>query len=111
MGRQEAIARSVALAVLHGFQTRTNNALGYIFFLFSTFFSLYQLPFDKIRPADFANLRRKHWKVTDDAYYDSFRSKGGENAEEVLTAIGDMGYSGSVRDLHATSLFPVRTNC
>lgn len=96
MGRQELIARSVTAAILDGFQNRANNVLGYLLFLFSTFFSIYQLPFDKIRPADFSSLRRNHWKVSDDAYYDSFRSDGGKNAEAALKAIGDMGYSGSV---------------
>lgn len=96
MGRQELIARSVTVAILWGFQKRANDVLSNILFLISTFFSLYQLPFDKIRPADFSNLRRNHWNVSDDAYYDSFRPTGGKNAEEALKAIGDMGYSGSV---------------
>lgn len=96
MGRQEAIARSIVLAILNGFHKRANSALSFILSLFSIFFSLYQLPFEKIRPADFANLRRNHWKVEDNAYFDSFRSEDGEKAEDALKPIGDMGYSGSV---------------
>jgi hypothetical protein len=97
MGRPEAIARSIVLALINGTQKRSRSALAWILAFFSTFFSLYQLQFEKVRPTDFANLRRNHWDVADDAYLDSFRPEGGKKPEESLKAIGDMGFSGSVR--------------
>ena len=104
MGRQEAIARSIVLALISGTQKRASNAFGRILAFFSAFFSLYQLHFEKIRPADFANLRRNHWECGDDAYLDSFRPKNGKNPEESLKSIGDMGFSGSVC---FSSMFPL----
>ncbi|KAH8902437.1 SAICAR synthase-like protein [Coniochaeta sp. PMI_546] len=95
MGRQEAIARSIVLALINGTQRRSRNALAWILAFFSAFFSLYQLHFEKVRPTDFANLRRNHWDVTDDAYLDSFCPEGEEKPGESLKAIGDMGFSGS----------------
>ncbi len=94
MGRQERIARSIVQAIANGngVEKRTRNP---ILAFFSTFFSLYQLLLRKIRPADFASLRRGQWEVTDDAYLDSFQPEGAKQ-EQSLTAIGGMGFSGSV---------------
>ncbi|KAL2135943.1 hypothetical protein VTI74DRAFT_6171 [Chaetomium olivicolor] len=96
MGRKERIARSIARAIINtnGTKKPSSNPLGILFALFSTFFTLYQLFLRKIRPADFANLRRNHWDVTDDDYLRSFQPEG-EPCEEALKAIGDMGFSGS----------------
>ncbi|KAK4185057.1 phosphatidylinositol-4-phosphate 5-kinase-domain-containing protein [Podospora australis] len=102
MGRQEKIARSIVRALVwpnfNGNQKRSNsNPLRLMLALFSAFFSLYQLLLLKIRPADFAKLRREHWDVSDDDYIESFRPPQSEagKEEEGLTAIGDMGFSGS----------------
>ncbi|KAJ4303976.1 hypothetical protein N0V88_001578 [Collariella sp. IMI 366227] len=83
MGRKERIARGRA------------TPLAILLALFSAFFALYQLVLQKIRPADFANLRRKHWDVSDDDYLASFRPEEGEPTEQALQSIGDMGFSGS----------------
>ena len=103
MGRQEKIARSVVRAITNGsgMEKRSQRPLKWILALFSLFFSLYQLALQKIRPADFANLRRKHWQLDDDEYTSSFQAAEGGSAkqEETLKAIGDMGFSGSVRQL------------
>ncbi|KAB5517536.1 hypothetical protein GE09DRAFT_567591 [Coniochaeta sp. 2T2.1] len=101
MGRQEAIARSIVLALINGTQKRASSALAWILAFFSAFFSLYQLHFEKVRPADFANLRRNHWDCSDDAYLDSFQPGAGKKPEESLRPIGDMGFSGST--FYATS--------
>ncbi|KAJ9134371.1 SAICAR synthase-like protein [Coniochaeta hoffmannii] len=95
MGRQEAIARSIVLALIDGSQKRASSVVSWILAFFSAFFSLWQLHFDKIRPADFARLRRDHWDVSDDAYLDSFRPPAGKKPEDSLKPIGDMGFSGS----------------
>lgn len=99
MGRQEYIARSVVRAITssNGVEKRTRNPLSWILTFFSAFFSLYQLTLRKIRPADFANLRRNHWEVSDGDYFSSFQPAEGRKDEQVLNAIGDMGFSGSVR--------------
>ncbi|KAK0630906.1 hypothetical protein B0T17DRAFT_234780 [Bombardia bombarda] len=99
MGRQEAIARSIALAITstngNSANKRSQNLLATLLAFFSALFSLYQLALRKIRPADFANLRRNHWDVGDDDYADSFQPGEGAKKEEALSSIGDMGFSGS----------------
>ncbi|KAK1756305.1 hypothetical protein QBC47DRAFT_379685 [Echria macrotheca] len=97
MGRQERIARSVVRAILNstGVEGRPRNPISWILAVISVFFSLYQLALRKIRPADFANLRREHWKVDDDDYVNSFRPREDDKQEQALSAIGDMGFSGS----------------
>ncbi|KAK3681689.1 phosphatidylinositol-4-phosphate 5-kinase-domain-containing protein [Podospora appendiculata] len=117
MGRQEAIARSIAQAITststaNGASKRPKNLLAMILALFSAFFSFYQLALRKIRPADFASLRRNHWQLADDAYADSFQpSADGEDAkaEEALKSIGDMGFSGSTFYSTADQKFLVKS--
>ena len=103
MGRQEYIARSVvrALANGSGLEKRSQNALAWLLAFFGAFFSLYQLILRKIRPADFSNLRREHWELSDPDYLDSFQPSESNNKEDVLKPIGDMGFSGSVSTLVA----------
>lgn len=99
MGRQERIARSIVRAIVNaknGPKKRPRSPLGLILTFFSTLFSLYQLALHKVRPAEFANLRRNHWHVSDDDYIESFQPSEGRNDEEEMKAIGDMGFSGSV---------------
>lgn len=108
MGRQEKIARSIVRAITKSGETkkRSSNPLALILALFSAFFSLYQLLLRKVRPADFSNLRRNHWDVSDDDYVQSFGAedeRSGGAAEESLKAIGDMGFSGSVSRLYLSS--------
>ncbi|KAK4099022.1 SAICAR synthase-like protein [Parathielavia hyrcaniae] len=97
MGRQEKIARSVVHTIVktNGANKRSIGPLGVLLALFSAVFSLYQLALRKVRPADFANLRRKYWDVSDDDYTASFRTGEGKAGAESLKAIGDMGFSGS----------------
>jgi hypothetical protein len=98
MGRQEKIARSVVRAIIKPSETKkpSSSPLALILALFSTFFSFYQLLLRKVRPADFSNLRRNHWDISDDAYVQSFGAEDDRAGEESLKAIGDMGFSGSV---------------
>ncbi|KAK3369318.1 hypothetical protein B0T24DRAFT_722262 [Lasiosphaeria ovina] len=98
MGRQQHIARSVVRTIItrtNGGARRSRNPLAFLLALFSALLSLYDLHLQKIRPADFANLRRKHWEVTDDAYTDSFQPGEGAGGRDALKSIGDMGFSGS----------------
>ncbi|KAK4244230.1 phosphatidylinositol-4-phosphate 5-kinase-domain-containing protein [Corynascus novoguineensis] len=97
MSRKEKIARSIVRAITktNGLDRRPSNPVALILALFSTVFSLYQLVLRKIRPADFANLRRQHWDVNDDDYAQSFIAQGDNGGDAPLKAIGDMGFSGS----------------
>ncbi|KAK0711993.1 hypothetical protein B0H67DRAFT_647320 [Lasiosphaeris hirsuta] len=97
MGRQEYIARSVVRAITraNGIEKRSASPLAWLLAIFAAFFSLYELTLRKIRPADFANLRRKHWQVGDNDYINSFQPGEGGKEEVALKAIGDMGFSGS----------------
>lgn len=114
MGRQERIARSIVRAIIrtnvNGTKKKASNPLGILLALFSAFFSLYQLLMRKIRPADFAKLRREYWDVSDDDYVDSFRPREGAKDEEALTAIGDMGFSGSVSKIFSPWGFIMTTD-
>ena len=97
MGRQERIARSIVRAITNGKKKhRSVSPLAWLLGLFSTLFAFYQFTLRKVRPADFANLRRSHWDISDDDYNKSFEPEEGKAAEEPLKSIGDMGLSGSV---------------
>lgn len=95
MGRQEAIARSIVLAIT-GQAESTSGLLPRIFALLLSFFSLYQLPLQKIQAKVFAGLRQKNWNVNDEDYVAAFTPKPGKQVDDELKAIGDMGFSGSV---------------
>ncbi|KAH6636015.1 phosphatidylinositol-4-phosphate 5-kinase-domain-containing protein [Chaetomium tenue] len=97
MGRKEKIARSIVQAIVkaNGTNRQRSTLLAQILAFFSAFFSLYQLLLRKIRPADFGNLRRNHWGVTDSDYVEAFQTDDGGAEEQALNAIGDMGFSGS----------------
>jgi len=104
MGRQTAIARSVVAPLRPGGKKRPTTKLGRILAAFAALFSLYQLPLEKFRPEVFEHLRTKCWKVDDGDYTGAFApSQEGEESAEIagsdlaLHAIGDMGFSGSVR--------------
>ena len=90
MSRHDSIARSIVSAIRNGRRNRSRSVLSLIFAILSSIFSFFQLNLQKIRPLYFANLRRNHWDVDDDAYIESFRSR------DSLKSIGDMGFSGSV---------------
>ncbi|KAL1841462.1 hypothetical protein VTJ49DRAFT_7017 [Mycothermus thermophilus] len=95
MGRNEKIARSVVRAIANTNGHKPSpSGLGLILSLFSAFFSLYCFILRKVRPADFSNLRRKHWNIDDYDYMCSFQPNDGDSGEP-LKAIGDMGLSGS----------------
>jgi hypothetical protein len=64
----------------------------------SAFSSLYDLYLERFRLGDFANLRRNCWMVDDESYLESFRpTEDKKDLADILTSIGDLGFSGSVR--------------
>lgn len=97
MGRLEAIARSIVQAIVNGTKKRRSSPLAVILTLASTIFSFYELPLHRHRPDVFGELRQNYWEVREDDYVASFRADEGEKPEVVLSAMGDMGFSGSVR--------------
>jgi hypothetical protein len=102
MSRQRRIARSIVRAVLDGcgVERRGKSVVGLILALFSSLFALFQLHLRKVRPADFANLRRNYWDISDDSYASSFDpAERPADAATPLKPIGDMGFSGSVSSL------------
>lgn len=96
MGRLEAIARSVVRAIIIDAKRRSRSPLAFLLALISTVFSLYQLPLHKHRADVFAGLRQKQWQLDEDDYIASFRPEEGGKPEDVLSPLGDMGFSGSV---------------
>lgn len=96
MGRVEAIARSIVLAIVRGAKKRARSPIAVILTLISTIFSLYQLPLHRHRPHIFGELRQKHWNLSEDRYVASFTPEDGGKPEDMLSTMGDMGFSGSV---------------
>lgn len=96
MGRLEAIARSVVRAIVDGAKKRSRSPIVFILALISTIFSLYELPLHKHRANVFEDLRQKYWKLDEDDYIASFQPGEDGKLEDVLSAMGDMGFSGSV---------------
>lgn len=96
MGRLEAIARSVVRAIVNDAKKRSRSPIALILALISTVFSFYQLPLHKHRDNVFADLRQKNWSLDEDDYVASFRADEGGKPEDVLSPMGDMGFSGSV---------------
>lgn len=99
MGRKEKIARSIVQAITRttNIRKRPGNLLASILAFLTTLFSLYHLVLRRIRPADFAKLRRQHWDINDNDYAQSFQQEDGDEVgKPPLKAIGDMGFSGSV---------------
>lgn len=96
MGRLEAIARSVVLVIVNDAKKRSRSPIACILTLISTIFSFYELPLHKHRAEVFNVLRHQSWKLEEDDYVASFRAEEGGKLEDVLSPMGDMGFSGSV---------------
>ena len=90
MGRQESIARSIVAAMTVDPPQR--SALRKILAIGA----IYGLPLSKVSPALFSKLRREYWTIQWEMYVRSFTPHPGEKVEDVLHAVGDMGFSGSV---------------
>lgn len=98
MGRLQAVARSIVRAVVKGVKKRSRSPIAFILGLFSTLFSFYELPLHKHRPDVFSQMCQKYWDLEDEEYVASFRAEEDAEPEDALTTMGDMGFSGSVRD-------------
>ena len=65
------------------------------------FFSVFQLTLARYRHLVFEKLRNELWQIEEEEYVESFRSPS-KGKRTDLKAIGDLGYSGSVRPSHLT---------
>lgn len=60
------------------------------------FFSVFYIALARYRAELFKKLRNEIWQIDEDEYIESFRSPSGGKRTDLI-AVGDLGYSGSVR--------------
>lgn len=89
MGRREKKVSLSIVSAIHDDEPQPKGALGRILRSIRTFFYIYGLVLVKYRPELFQKLRDTMWDITDAEYQLSF------DTGDALTAMGDMGYSGS----------------
>lgn len=109
MGRLQAIARSIVRAVIRGVKKRSRSPIAFIIGLLSTIFSFHELPLHKHRPDLFSELCQKYWNLDEEEYVASFQAEDGAKPEDALTTMGDMGFSGSVRN--PSIIYPELDRC
>lgn len=88
--RQAEVTRSIQSALFRDPATFRKTAIGQ----FLAFFCLFYTRLVRYKGDLFRHLRGVIWDITEDEYSMSFR---GEDRKAALQAMGDMGYSGSVR--------------
>lgn len=91
--RQSALTKSIQSALLHDPDRFKKSALGRVL----AFFTVRRIKLARHEAHFFEKLRREIWKLDEEEYQASFRSTGGQPP---LAAMGDLGYSGSVRFTH-----------
>ena len=96
--RQHLLGRCITRAILSVERASSAPLLARII----SFFSILQLRLVKLREAVFAGLREEVWQYDDEEYKTSFAVAHRDGG---LKSVGDMGYSGSVRDSPAASVF------
>ena len=89
--RDTLISNSILQAI---FQDRTDDKKTFLGRVLA-FFSAFQLTLSRYRAALFQRLRTEVWKIDENEYTESFKGRGRKDA---LKAVGDLGYSGSVRE-------------
>lgn len=62
------------------------------------FFSIFSLTLTRYRARLFEKLRNETWQMEEEEYTESFRSPSKSKRTD-LVAVGDLGYSGSVREV------------
>ena len=88
--RQSMLTRSIQSALFRDPETFKKTVTGCILAFFCVFYiRLIRYEADKFR-----NLRSEIWKIDDEEYAASFRTR---DRRRPIQAMGDLGYSGSVR--------------
>lgn len=97
MGRRQ---RLISASILHAiFSPKTAHGPDYYPNLLArilAFFSIFHLSLARYRAALFRKLRTEIWGMEDEEYTESFRSPSRGKRTDLIS-VGDLGYSGSVR--------------
>jgi hypothetical protein len=99
MGRRDRlISTSILRAIFKADSPRKdeNGRLG-LWARIYAFFALFSLGLARFRASLFKKLRNDIWEIEEEGYIESFRSPSSGKRTD-LVAIGDLGYSGSVRE-------------
>jgi hypothetical protein len=97
--RDNLISKSILHAIFRDRKTSKRTTLGRIL----AFFTFFQLHLVRYKDEIFKRLRDEIWEMDEDEYRESFRS---QDKKGKLKAVGDLGYSGSVR-----TEFTITRNC
>lgn len=97
MGRRQrligtSILRAIFKSKLSGNPDKSLGILARIL----AFFSVFHLALSRYRAELFKKLRNEIWQIDEEEYTESFRSPS-KGKRTDLIAVGDLGYSGSVR--------------
>ncbi len=96
--RQRLISTSILRAI---FVTKPvsndNSAQPGLLACILAFFSVFQLTLARYRDEVFKRLRNESWQIDEAEYTESFRSPS-KGKKTDLKSVGDLGYSGSVRE-------------
>lgn len=98
MGRRDRlISNSILRAIFRADAPRKDETarLGFWARIYA-FFALFNLTLARFRASLFKKLRNDTWEMEEEEYTESFRSPSSSKRTD-LVAIGDLGYSGSVR--------------
>lgn len=87
--------RKISISILAAIFPSTDRATLSLLARILAFFSLFQLVLTCYKASIFAYLRAELWQLDEDEYRESFRRTNDKEAG--LKAVGDLGYSGSVR--------------
>lgn len=88
--RESALTKSIQAGLLRDSDSFKRTAWGHV----RAFFTIGRIKLIRHESTVFSNMRRDVWHFNENQYLESFHSTGGKQA---LRAIGDLGYSGSVR--------------
>ena len=100
MGRRDRlISASILRAIFRSDSPRKDESarLG-LFARIYAFFAVFSLALARYRASLFKKLRNDTWEIEEEGYIESFRPSKSKRTD--LIAIGDLGYSGSVRAEH-----------
>lgn len=89
--REKALTKSIQKGLLRDPDRFKKTAWG----RFIAFFTVRRIKLIRFESELFSKLRREVWLFNEDDYQASFRTTSGQKA---LKSIGDLGYSGSVRN-------------
>jgi hypothetical protein len=98
MGRRDRlISTSILRAIFRSQPNASDEGTGLsLFARIWAFFALFSLSLGRYRERLFKKLRNDIWHIEEEGYTESFRSPS-KNKRTDLVAVGDLGYSGSVR--------------